>query len=140
MTKIVKRQLQEKKDNLLKIYQGLKKLQRFTLKNLKENIENTWAVTFGIVAAIEAVLDIAQYILAEKGVKSESYGQIPTRLLENKIINQKFKDELQKMIGFRNRAIHNYPSLDETQLHEILQKDIEGFKKFLKIVEKLNLK
>ncbi|MEK7167082.1 MAG: DUF86 domain-containing protein [Patescibacteria group bacterium] len=138
MTKIIKRQLQEKKDNLLKIYQGLKKLQRFSLKNLKENIENIWAVTFGIVAAIEAILDIAQYILAEKGTKSESYGQIPAKLFENKIINQKFKDELQKMIGFRNRAIHNYPSLDEVQLYKILQEEIEEFKNFLKIVNKFN--
>lgn len=132
MTKIIKEQLQEKVDNLLKIYQGLKKLQRFTLKDLKENIENIWAVTFGIVAAVEVILDISQYILAEKGIKSESYGQIPTKLFENKIIDQKFKNEMQKMIGFRNRAIHNYPSLDDIQLHKILQEDIESFKKFLK--------
>ncbi len=137
MTKIIKEQLQEKIDNLFKIYQGLKNLQKFTQKDLQENIENTWAVTFGLVAGVEAILDIAQYILAEKGVKSESYGQVPAKLFENKIINQKFKDELRKMIGFRNRAIHNYPSLDEVQLYKILQEDIEDFKKFLKIINKL---
>lgn len=41
---------------------------------------------------------------------------------------------MQKMIGFRNRAIHNYPSLEEEQLYEILQKDIEDFKEFLEII------
>ncbi|MBI4653260.1 DUF86 domain-containing protein [Candidatus Kuenenbacteria bacterium] len=139
MTKIIKKQLQEKINNLLEIYQGLKQLQRFKLNDLKENIENIWAVTFGLIAAIEATLDIAQYILAEKGVKSESYGQIPFKLFEEKIINQKFKEEMQKMIGFRNCAIHNYPSLEEEHLYEILQKDVEEFKKFLKIVVKLKV-
>lgn len=55
MTEIIKKQLREKINNLLEIYQGLRKLQKFTLKNLKENIENVWSVTFGLVAGIETV-------------------------------------------------------------------------------------
>ncbi len=134
MTGIIKKQLQEKINNLLEIYQGLKKLQRFTLKDLKENIENVWSVTFGLVAGIEAVLDISQYILADKGIKIESYGKIPEKLFAAKIIDKNFSEKMQKMVGFRNRAIHNYPSLDEKQLYEILQKDIEDFKELLEIM------
>jgi len=135
VTEIIKKQLQEKINNLLEIYQGLKKLQKFGLKDLKENIENVWSVTFGLVAAIEAVLDISQYILADKGIKVESYGKIPTKLLETGIIDKDFLEKMQKIVGFRNRAIHNYPSLEEEQLYEILQKDIEDFKEFLKIIK-----
>lgn len=135
MTEIIKKQLQEKINNLLEIYQGLKKIQRFTLKDLKENIENVWAVTFGLVAGIEAILDISQYILADKGIKIESYGKIPAKLFEIKIIDRSFLKKFPKMIGFRNRAIHNYPSLDEEHLYKILQKDVEDFKKFLEIVQ-----
>ena len=134
MTEIIKKQLQEKTNNLLEIYQGLKKLQKFTLRDLKENIENVWSVTFGLVAGIEAILDISQYLLADRRIKIESYGKIPEKLFEAKIIDQDFSEKMQKMVGFRNRAIHNYPSLDEKQLYEILQKDIEDFKEFLKIV------
>ena len=101
---------------------------------MKENIENVWSVTFGLVAGIEAVLDISQYILADKGIKVESYGKIPSKLLEAGIIDKNFPEKMQKMIGFRNRAIHNYPSLEEQQLYEILQKDIDDFKEFLGIV------
>ena len=133
MTKVIKKQFQEKLDNLLEIYQGLRKLQKLTLKDLKKDIENVWSVTFGLVAGVEAILDISQYILASKGIKIESYGKIPEKLFEIKIINKKTLERMQKMIGFRNRAIHNYPSLDEKQLYEILQKDVEDFKKFLKI-------
>ncbi len=103
-------------------------------KDLKENIENVWSVTFGLVAGIEAVLDISQYILADKGIKIESYGKIPEKLFEANIIDKNFSEKMQKMVGFRNRAIHNYPSLDEKQLYEILQKDIEDFKELLEII------
>jgi len=134
MTKIIKEQLQDKMNNLLEIYQGLQKLQRLTLNDLNKEIENVWSVTFGIVAGVEAILDISQYILADKGIKVESYGKIPAQLEKIGIIDKGFADNMQKMIGFRNRAIHNYPSLEIKQLYEILQKDINDFKKFLKIV------
>jgi len=98
MTEIIKKQLHEKINNLLEIYKGLKKLQRLTLKDLKENIENVWSVTFGLVAGIEAVLDISQYILADKGIKVESYGKIPSKLLEAGIIDKNFPEKIKKWI------------------------------------------
>ena len=140
MIKIIKEKIEDKKNNLLEIYQGLKKLQSLKLKDLKENIENLWAVNFGLVAGVEAMLDISQYILTEKGIKIESYSQIPIKLAEEKIIDKKFKEKMIQMLGFRNRAIHNYPSLDEKRVYEVLQKDIEDFKEFLKIIEKLKIK
>ena len=88
-----------------------------------------------MIAGIEAVLDISQYILANKGIKIESYGKIPEKLEELGLIDRGFLKKMQKMVGFRNRAIHNYPSLDEKQLYDILQKDIDDFKEFLKIVK-----
>ncbi|MFH1564569.1 MAG: DUF86 domain-containing protein [bacterium] len=135
MTKIIKEQFDDKVDNLVKIYDGLKKLQRLKLNDFKENIENVWAVTFGVVAGVEAILDISQYILSSKGIKAESYGSIPERLLKAKIINKEFSEKLRDMVGFRNRAIHNYPSLNEELLYNVLQNDVDDFKKFLKIAK-----
>lgn len=96
-----------------------------------------WAANFGLIAGIEAVLDIAQYVLADKGIKTESYNQIPNQLFEAKIIDEKFKDKLRKILGFRNRTIHNYPSLDVKKLNEILHNDIDDFKEFLKVIQKV---
>lgn len=139
MTKIIREQFDDKIDNLLKIYNGLKKLQRLKLKDFKENIENVWAVAFGLVAGVEAMLDISQYMLSSKGIKIESYGRIPEKLLEAKIIDKGFSERMGDMIGFRNRAIHNYPSLEEGFLYKVLQNDVEDFKKFLKIAGKANI-
>lgn len=58
-------------------------------------------------------LYISQYVFADKGIKIESNGKIPSKLKEAGIINKNFSERMQRMIGFRNRAIHNYPSLEE---------------------------
>ena len=44
MTGLIKSKIQDKIDNLVKIYNGLKKLQNLELTDLKENIENVWAI------------------------------------------------------------------------------------------------
>lgn len=137
MTKIIQEKLEDKLNNLTEIYQGLKTLQKLQLKDLEKNIEKVWAVAFGLIAGIEAILDISQYILANQNIKIESYSKIPEKLFEAEVISKDFSEKLQQMIGFRNRAIHNYPSLEPKRLYEILQKDIDDFKKFLKIVNKL---
>ncbi len=129
---MVQKKLKEKQDNLLETYKGLKNLQRLSQKDLAGNIEYLWAVAFGLVAAIEAAVDIAQYIAASHGKKAESYGNLPDKMLELGIIDSDFAKRFRKMIGFRNRAIHNYPSLDTDEVYSILQNDIDDFKEFLR--------
>lgn len=133
MTQLLKKELNDKVKNLTEIYQGLKKLQRLKASDF-EDIENIWAVSFGLVAGIEAMLDISQYVLTDKNIKAESYDQIPQKLLEANIINKNFAEKFKKMIGFRNRIIHNYPSLNIKELYDILKKDIDDFKIFLKAI------
>ena len=134
MTQIIKDKLQSKLDNLKNIYDGLKNLQILKLSDLENNLNNVWAVSFGLVAGIEAVLDISQYLLANKGIKIESYGEVPQALLKAGIIKAERSNNLRQMIGFRNRLIHNYPSLDLEQLFGILQNNLDDFKEFLKVV------
>ncbi len=88
------------------------------------------------MAGVEAMLDISQYILASRTIKIESHGSIPDELLKAGIINESFRDKMRQMLGFRNRAIHNYPLLDIEQLYDTLQKDVDDFKEFLQIIEK----
>jgi uncharacterized protein YutE (UPF0331/DUF86 family) len=133
MTELIEKKLKEKQDNLYQIYEGLKNLQKLPKEKLDENIEHLWAVSFGLIAGIEAAMDISQFILASHGKKAESYGSLPDKMLEIKAVNKEFADKFRKMIGFRNRAIHNYPSLDSQEVYDILQNDVDDFKFFLKL-------
>ncbi|MDP2951444.1 MAG: DUF86 domain-containing protein [bacterium] len=60
---------------------------------------------------------------------------MPEKLLQEGIFALKMKESLGKMLGFRNRAIHNYPSLDVKQVFDVLQNDIGDFKDFLEIAK-----
>ncbi|MBA3046973.1 DUF86 domain-containing protein [Patescibacteria group bacterium] len=89
MTKILKEKLEEKKNKLLETYNVLIKLRKLSLKDIKDKKENFWAVSYGLVIAIEAILDIGQYILSDRGIKAENYSKIVPLLAQEKVLPQK---------------------------------------------------
>ena len=137
MTKILKEKLEDKKSKLLESYEALKKLQRLPLKDIKNEKEKFWAVSYGLVIAIEAIFDIGQYLLSDKGIKAESYSKIIPLLVQEKILPKKYGEKVKGMVNFRNIAIHAYPSLDETLVYKFLQENLDDFKIFLKYIRKI---
>ncbi|MCG2701278.1 MAG: DUF86 domain-containing protein [Candidatus Falkowbacteria bacterium] len=140
MTKILQEKLQEKNDKLLETYNALKKLQILSLKEIKGKKENFWAVSYGLVVAIEAILDIGQYILSDRGIKAESYNKIIPLLAKEKILSKKYAEKIMGMVNFRNIAIHAYPGLSEELVYKFLQENIGDFKDFLKHISKIKKK
>jgi len=132
MTKIAKNNLEEKKAKLLETYESLKALQKLSLDDLRNNKGNLWAVSYGLVVAIESVFDIGQHILSSMGQKVDSYGKIIPELYQNKIISKSIHDKMKGVVNFRNIAIHNYPGLNEELVYKFLQENISDFKLFLK--------
>ncbi|MBU1349942.1 DUF86 domain-containing protein [Patescibacteria group bacterium] len=137
MTKILKEKLEEKKDKLLEIYNGLKKLQKLSLKEIQDDKEHFWAVNYGLVVAIEAILDIGQYILSDRGIKAESYSQVIPLLVKHKVLPKKYAEKIKGMVNFRNTAVHAYLGLNENLVYKFLHNDIEDFKNFLKYIQKV---
>jgi len=137
MTQILKEKLEDKKSKLLESYEALKKLQRLPLKDIKNEKEKFWAVSYGLVIAIEAIFDIGQYLLSDKGIKAESYSKIIPLLVQEKILPKKYGEKVKGMVNFRNIAIHAYPSLDETLVYKFLQENLDDFKIFLKYIRKI---
>ena len=137
MTKILKEKLEEKKNKLLETYNILVKLQKLSLKDIKDEKENFWAVSYGLVIAIEAILDIGQYILSDRGIKAENYSKIVPLLVQEKVLTQKYAEKIKGMVNFRNIAIHAYPGLSENLVYKFLQENIDDFKDFLKYIQKI---
>ena len=137
MTKILKEKLDEKKNKLLETYNILIKLQKLPLKDIKNEKEKFWAVSYGLVIAIEAILDIGQYILSDRGIKAENYSKIVPLLVQEKILPKKYAEKIKGMVNFRNIAIHAYPGLSEYLVYKFLQENINDFKDFLKYIKKI---
>lgn len=60
-------------------------------------------------------------------------------LFENDWIDSETAERMQKMVGFRNIAIHDYRDIDLEILKSILTKNLSDFEKFyLQILKKLD--
>ena len=91
--------------------------------------------------AVQACIDIANYIIAQKGWRlPATYRESFNTLHENKVINKQLSSQMIKMVGFRNIAVHDYQTLDIVVLKGILEHNLDDFKTFRKaIVNFLNI-
>jgi len=81
--------------------------------------------------AIQAVIDIAAHIVGTEGWKLPDTFKGNFRLLhQKKIIDQNLSDRMQKMVGFRNIAVHDYQNIDIDILKSILQKNLIDLETF----------
>ena len=79
--------------------------------------------------AIQASIDIANIIIAKKGLKlPAAYKDSFLILSQNSIIDKYLADKMINMVGFRNIAVHEYQELNSDILKSILLynlKDLE---------------
>ena len=98
---------------------------------LSEQILQDAAVR-NLQVGIEAMLDVANHIVAYEnlGVPG-TYRQSLEILLQNQILPADHGPAFLRMVGFRNRAVHLYDSLDSEEILEILNHDLGDFEAFL---------
>lgn len=88
-------------------------------------------VVLNLQRAVQLAIDIAAHIVSE-----EKFG-IPQNLKDtfcllrnNKIISSEITSKMEKMVGFRNIAVHDYQAIDYKILQKIVThhlSDIENF-------------
>ena len=97
------------------------------------------AIVLNLQRACELVTDMAMYIVSHRklGVpqtKKEAF----IKLEENRLIDNKMSENMQKMIGFRNIAIHDYKQIDEKILQDVIENHLVDLTDFARAI--LNLK
>lgn len=110
----------------------------------EENIQNLYdykkldPIVLNLQRACEASIDMAMYIVSNRklGVpqtKKEAF----IKLEENNLIPKDVSSNMQKMIGCRNIAIHDYKQIDEEVLADVIENHLNDLTDFAKII--LNL-
>jgi uncharacterized protein YutE (UPF0331/DUF86 family) len=88
-------------------------------------------VVLNLQRAIQLAIDIAFYITNEEKLGIPQNLKDSFRLLKDKkIINADLSTKMEKMVGFRNIAVHDYQAIDVNILQKIIQHhlvDIENF-------------
>jgi len=124
------------------IEDSLGSLERFTkvpFEQSHSNSDNFRIVFYDLHRALEAVLDIGSHILSRiPGARPASYRDIPRLLEKNKIIPSDFaSNQLSKMAGYRNRMVHFYGEITETEIYKILQEELQDFHTFCGHIEQI---
>ena len=96
------------------------------------------SIIFNIQRACEANIDLAMHIVSERKLGVPKASREGFKLLhEADIINEALAKTLMNMVGFRNIAVHDQQALELDILETILEKHIDDFKQFTKIVLQL---
>lgn len=125
-------------------YESIQKCIKRIEEEYEGNIENLYdyrrldPIVLNIQRACEIAIDIAMYIISNRklGVpqtKKEAF----IKLEENNLISKEISINMQKMVGFRNIAIHDYKQIDEEILADVIENHLIDLINFAKQI--LNL-
>ena len=109
-------------------------------ENLKDFTKQD-SIILNIQRACEASIDLAMHIVSERKLGIPKASREGFKLLEEAgVIDSSLAKTLMNMVGFRNIAVHDYQALEVEILEAILEKHIDDFKDFTKIVLQLENK
>lgn len=81
--------------------------------------------------AIQTCIDLAAHIVADRNLGLPSELRENFSLLEKAgLLPQDLSSRLQKMVGFRNIAVHEYSTISVNILKAILKSDLQDLKSF----------
>jgi len=103
----------------------IKRIEEDYDEEFEENYTKQDAVILNIQRAIQQAIDLGAYIIKKyKFAIPKSSREIFEILEKEKIIEKDLSDNLQKMVGFRNLAIHEYSKLKLEIIKYIIEKRI----------------
>lgn len=106
-------------------------------QNLKDFTKQD-SIILNIQRACEASIDLAMHIVSERKLGVPKASPEGFKLLyEAGIIDASLAKVLMNMVGFRNIAVHDYQALELEILQAILEKHIDDFKDFTKVMLQL---
>ena len=133
---MVNRSLIRKK--LSQIEEHIRRIKNLPQLNYEEFIKNTVVqdvFLFNITQAIQKCVDIALHIVSDEGWGIPSTQREAFEILYEKgIIPQEWLEKFTKMIGFRNRIIHEYEELNLEIVYQVYKSGIEDVEKFCMLI------
>lgn len=101
--------------------------------NLLSNLTRQDSIILNLQRACEAAIDLAMHIVRVKGlgVPQETRDAF-VFLAEAELIDTEMSENLMKMVGFRNVAVHDYRKLNLEIVRSIIHNELELFLDFSK--------
>lgn len=106
-----------------------------TLSDLREDRQKTWALRYGMLESIQAVLDIACAVVGRYNLGSpESYADSCRVLHRQGILEAEVADRLVQSMGMRNVLVHEYLDVEDELVLNALERrsDFRAFVRSLR--------
>ena len=106
-------------------------------QNLVANQTKQDAIVLNLQRACEASIDLAMYVISQRrlGVPQDSRDAF-TLLQTAGILSSDLATRMQRMVGFRNVAVHEYTRLNFDVVHAIITKQLDDFRTFSSTIVK----
>jgi len=115
-----------------------RRYQSISVEELRIDRDRRNMVLHALLISIQSAIDIATYVIVEKGLRKPStYRETFEILGEAQIISEDLANDLSDLAGFRNVLVHIYWELNLDVIYGILQNDLKALVTFKKIVKEL---
>lgn len=115
------KQVRQKKDPGFEVFRKDKDLQSVVL--------------FNLIQSIQACIDIGSHVISDSEWETPgSQADIFEILAQHKIITKPLSQRMIKMIGFRNRIVHEYEKIDLRIAYEVWRKNSKDIEQYCKSV------
>ena len=102
---------------------------------LETNFTRQDAIILNLLRACEASIDAAMHVIRQRRLGLPQESRDAFRLLEEAgLLTKELSTEMQKRVGFRNVAVHNYRTLSMEILRSILSHRLGDFRDYVRMI------
>lgn len=106
--------------------QGIRGLPLESLEVFRSDPRNPAAAESYLRRALEGLLDLGRHILAKGfGAAATEYKEVARQLVEHKVLTREEGQTMRTLAGYRNRLVHFYGEVSDTELYRICTEQIQ---------------
>lgn len=106
-------------------------------QNLIDNQTKQDAIVLNLQRACETAIDLAMYVVGQRKLGVPQDSRDAFALLQTAgMLPPELATRMQRMVGFRNVAVHEYTRLNLEIIHSIITKQLDDFRTFSSTIVK----
>ncbi|WP_298482600.1 type VII toxin-antitoxin system HepT family RNase toxin [uncultured Chloroflexus sp.] len=122
------------RERLLRLEVNVRELARFRQMYTSEDVRREphleWALRYGLLEAIQIVIDLSCHIASEKSLGAPAtYAECVDLLSRAGLVSGDVAKAVSGMVGLRNILVHEYISVDLNRLYDLLD-HLDDFRTF----------
>lgn len=115
--------------------QNLEILKRMERQEFLASFQAIDAAKYNLQVCIEALIDVSNHVVARErwGIPSTSAEAVKL-IIQHGVLAKEKELSLVQMVKFRNRIVHLYQEVDDSEIYRILQENLDDIKGFIQAV------